>query len=84
MSAIARIGDRGNHGGTIITGSSNYLCRGSMVALTGDIYQCSVHGRQELVGRSHFKIHGKSVVLVGDRAKCGSVIQTGAGGTDFD
>lgn len=84
MQKLARLGDKGEHNGSIITASSNYTCRGAVVALTGDIYMCGAHGRQELIGASHFTENGKPVVRVGDQARCGAKILEGASGTEFN
>ncbi len=84
MSQIACLGDTSSHGGSIVTASSHFRCRGAMVALDGDLLACPIHGRQELIGDSHFQIFGKLVVRVGNKARCGATIMTGASGTDLD
>lgn len=84
MEKLARLNDRGEHNGKIITASSNYTCRGAKVALDGDIYECATHGRQRLIGSSHFTENGKSVIRVGDKAACGAKILEGAEGTSFN
>lgn len=78
---VSRIGDKGSHGGfdgSIVSVTGKVLCKGKLVALDGDIYECSKHGRSRLNATSEAIFNGKRVVRVGDSAECGAVIQEGA------
>lgn len=83
MSQIARNGDTSTHGGAIVGASSHMNCRGSIVALDGDMLMCPKHGPKPISANSHFRMNGKKVVIVGNQASCGATIVSGAGGTEL-
>lgn len=47
---IARLGDPGTHGGSVITASPDTDAEGISVARVGDIYACPIHGPNPIVG----------------------------------
>lgn len=45
---VARVGDTGSHGGTIINGSPNIRANDRPIALVGSTYNCPIHGPNPL------------------------------------
>ena len=80
MAAVARVGDPSNHGGHIVTGSSDVKANGIGVARDGDSHFCPLpgHGTTPLSSSASSEANGKSVVRVGDRAACGAHIISGS------
>lgn len=79
--AVARIGDRGSHGGKIITGANNVLVNGVPIARAGDIYKCadSTHSRNIIVGiPANSSALGRQAARVGMKTACGATIITGS------
>jgi len=75
---IARLGDTGSHGGSILSASPKIKVDGIFVARHGDSYFCNIHGMQTLISGAKTKADGISIVRVGDSASCGSVIINGS------
>ncbi len=77
---VARVGDTGSHGGTIITGSNTIFAEDKPVALVGDICDCPVRGPNPIVtgALSVFGNDGRPMAPVGSQTACGAVITSGA------
>lgn len=79
MAEIARIGDAGSHGGSIVTGSDDVLTNGIGTARVGDIYDCPLHGPNPIVtGSPDATANGQAVARVGDQTACGATIIAGS------
>ena len=81
MPAVARIGDTSNHGGIIISGSSEVFAQGLGVARKGDLHSCPIpgHGITPLISASQdVAAQGLGVVRIGDEAGCGAIIISGS------
>ncbi len=79
--AIARLGDRSDHGGQIISGAARTLVNGIPAARKGDQHSCPLdgHGVTPIVtGSDTTVIEGRPAARVGDRAGCGAVITSGS------
>jgi uncharacterized Zn-binding protein involved in type VI secretion len=77
----ARLGDRSDHGGTIISAASNYRCDGIPVARVTDLHYCPIpgHGVTPIVNGSFPVRHqGKIVACIGSVVGCGAKIITGS------
>lgn len=79
MPRVARLGDPGSHGGTIVTGAASVRSDGHLVARIGDTYACPLHGPNPIVeGSAHYRAEGSPVARVGDAMQCGAVVQDGS------
>lgn len=80
MQQVARLGDKSDHGGTIISASATYVAAGPRGAITGDLHSCPIrgHGVTSLSSDSIVKSKGQPVIRIGDKAGCGAAIITGA------
>ena len=80
MRSIARISDSSDHGGHIVSASSNATANGLKIAIDGDIHRCPIqgHGDTILIGGGSLKSKGRHVIREGDRAGCGAIIITGS------
>lgn len=81
MAAQARLGDRTDHGGAIISGASRTTVNGMSAARKGDLHSCPLkgHGVTPIVtGSASVMIEGRPAVRVGDRTGCGAVITSGS------
>ena len=79
--AQARIGDRSNHGGQIITGAARTYVNGISAARKGDMHSCPIegHGVTAIVtGSEKTNIEGQPAARIGDRTGCGAVIISGS------
>ena len=77
MPQVARLGDKGSHGGAIITASPNVNADGIALARVGDIYDCPIHGPNPIVtGSATVSANGSKVARLGDLAECGAAIVT--------
>ncbi|MFC7520962.1 PAAR domain-containing protein [Xanthomonas populi] len=66
------VGDRLDHGGSVVTGSAETDVDGKPVARIGDTVVCSVHGQTEIAsGDATVMIDGKPVARHGDKTACG-------------
>ncbi|MCF1502910.1 PAAR domain-containing protein [Afifella sp. H1R] len=76
---MARIGDAGSHGGSIVSGSPTGTADGEAIARVGDIYACPIHGGNPIAdGSPSYTLDGKAVARVGDPTACGAVIVSGS------
>ena len=79
--AQARLGDRSNHGGMIVTGAARTLVNGRPAARMGDRHSCPLpgHGVLPIIsGSPKVLIEGKPSARVGDAIACGARIVTGS------
>lgn len=86
-SAVARLGDSSDHGGTIITAATKTQVEGIMVARVDDLHSCPLpgHGVTPIVsGSAQFKAEGANVARTGSFAGCGAMIIGGATKTVCD
>jgi uncharacterized Zn-binding protein involved in type VI secretion len=77
---IARIGDKGTHGATIVEGSSTMFANGIGVARKGDRVSCPEHGDTTIVSNTATSVQAdnKDVAIVGSVCACGAVINEGS------
>jgi len=79
MPLIARLGDTGTHGGSIISSASKWKCEGALIARRGDIYACPIHGPNPIVeGSGLWQCEGAPVARHGDATACGATLISGA------
>lgn len=81
MPAVARLGDTSDHGGVIISASSNVKANGIEVARQGDQHSCPIkgHGITPLTASvTDVKVNGRLVITIGSQAGCGAVIDSGS------
>lgn len=79
---IARLGDTGTHGGSIVTAASKTKCEGQFIARVGDTYACPIHGPNPITsGSSAFTVEGAAVARTGSTTACGASIIGGASKT---
>lgn len=81
MPAIARVGDQTDHGGTIVSGSSDVTTNGIPTARIGDMHSCPIsgHGSTPIVtGSGSVTANGIPVARVGDSTGCGATIVSGS------
>ena len=76
---VARVGDTGSHGGTIIDGSPIIRANNRPIALVGSIYNCPVHGPNPIVTGAPY-VFGNDVLVahVGSKTACGAEITSGS------
>jgi uncharacterized Zn-binding protein involved in type VI secretion len=78
MRRIVLVGDKTDHGGVVITGSSSFTSNGSRVAMIGDMVSCPVrhHGVTPILPDSPrtAKSNGRLFALEGDLCGCGGKI----------
>jgi uncharacterized Zn-binding protein involved in type VI secretion len=78
---VARLGDTSDHGGTIISASSDTFADGVAIARSGDMHSCPIsgHGVTAMTSSSTTLVNGKSVIRVTvDQAGCGAKIVSGS------
>lgn len=69
------VGDRLDHGGSVVTGSGETDVDGKAVARVGDRAICSKHGQTTIVsGDSRVLIDGNPVARHGDKTACGATL----------
>lgn len=79
MPLIARLGDTGTHGGSIVTSASKWRCEGAFIARRGDTYLCPEHGPNPIVGGSSiWKCEDAGIARHGDLTACGATLISGA------
>lgn len=80
MSAVARLGDAGSHGGTIITASPDVFVNDKPVARVGDLYACPDHGVNPIVtGSPDIAVNDKAAAVVNiSKTACGATITEGS------
>ena len=76
---VARVGDTGSHGGSIIDGSPIIRANNRPIALVGSIYNCPVHGPNPIVTGAPY-VFGNDVLVahVGSKTACGAEITSGS------
>lgn len=79
MPKVARLGDTGSHGGSIVTASGDTFANGRGVARVGDTYNCAFHGPNPITsGSSDTITNGQQTAHVGSTTACGATIITGS------
>lgn len=74
---VARLNDRIDHGGEIISASENTKVNRRKVARLNDLVLCSIHGLQRIITASTtVKCNGRGVARRLDRISCGARIST--------
>lgn len=78
---IVLLGDPTDHGGSVITASSNYRVSGRRAALTGDMVSCPIkgHGVTPILTTRTTGSNGRAMVITGDHAACGAMVIGTAG-----
>lgn len=76
---VSRIGDTSDHGGQIITGSTNLQIENIPVARVGDTLDCTRHGKNPIITSMvmHTEDDGKPLAHIGSKTQCGATITTG-------
>lgn len=77
----ARLGDRSNHGGKIVSGAERTFVNGKPVARMGDKHDCPIpgHGTTNIVsGSPDTQTEGRPNARMGDAVGCGARIITGS------
>lgn len=78
---VARLGDRSDHGGTVISAASCTYVNGIPVARMGDLHSCPLdgHGVTPITsGSGCVLIEGQPVARIGDTTGCGATISSGS------
>lgn len=76
------VGDKLDHGGSVVAGASETDVAGKAVARIGDKCVCSVHGTVTIVsGDSSVVIDGQPVARHGDKTSCGASLISSQGTT---
>jgi uncharacterized Zn-binding protein involved in type VI secretion len=76
---IITVGDKTDHGGTVISGSSDHTIRGKAIARLGDKVVCpqfypggKPHGINKIISAHNtLKVNGVAVVVEGCKTECG-------------
>jgi uncharacterized Zn-binding protein involved in type VI secretion len=81
--SVARLGDPSDHGGNIVSASSDVTANGIGVARQGDMHFCPIpgHGTTPLhkaTGTTNWTVDGRAGMNVGDQAACGASISAGS------
>lgn len=75
------VGDKTDHGGVVITGSSVTLVDGKPVACVGDLVACPMggHGGNTVIvsGTSGVDVDGRMAARHGDKTSCGATLLSG-------
>lgn len=79
---IITVGDKTDHGGTVISGSPNHDIRGRAIARLGDQVDCpqfypggKPHGINKITTASKsFTVNGVQVAVEGSTAECGCTL----------
>lgn len=79
MPPVARLGDSGSHGGSIVTACQHTRSDGIRVARVGDAYACPIHGPNPIAaGSAIFTVEGARAARIGDPTACGASITSGS------
>lgn len=81
MPNVCRLGDTSNHGGVIISASSDVLANGIGVARQGDLHACPIpgHGVTAITtGSPDTNANGQPIARVGDSCGCGATLNSGS------
>lgn len=70
------LGDKTDHGGTVITASGHAQTGGRNIACVGDKVKCPRHKDDETIvtGDASLLIDGKPVAREGDKTSCGATL----------
>lgn len=81
---LAVLGDRSDHGGSIISTPSTVRTGGGMLAVEGAMHACPIrgHGVTPVFGEGTAANHGKRLVRTGCHTGCGATI-IGSGSAKF-
>jgi len=74
---LIRLGDKSDHGGTMITAGAHFTNRGIHGCIDGDQHSCPIphHGITRVTATSvKTKTNGKAILRSGDVADCGAVL----------
>jgi uncharacterized Zn-binding protein involved in type VI secretion len=74
---LIRLGDRSDHGGTMITAGGKFKNAGLPGCVQGDLHQCPIHdhGTTPVTATTAVnKTGGKAMLRSGDRAGCGAIL----------
>jgi uncharacterized Zn-binding protein involved in type VI secretion len=75
MPKVIRLGDTSDHGGAVITASSDYKSEGIFVARVSDLFDCPLHGVNPIAeGSPKHLNNGKRVARHGDHTQCGAAL----------
>ncbi|MGH8055393.1 MAG: PAAR domain-containing protein [Stenotrophomonas sp.] len=81
--AFIVVGDKLDHGGSVISGASQTDINGKAVARKGDRAVCSRHGPTSIVsGDVSVLIDGQPVARDGDKTACGAALLASQTSTD--
>lgn len=81
--AFIVVGDKLDHGGSVISGTSQTDINGKAVARMGDRAVCAKHGPTIIVsGDATVMIDGQAVARQGDRTACGATLLASQISTD--
>lgn len=76
---VARMGDIGSHGGTILSGDPAIQVNGRPIAHVQDIYGCPVHGPNPIITGAPNVLGGtRDIAYVGSKTACGAIITQGS------
>lgn len=81
---IILLGDKTNHGGQVISATSNIIINGKRAARVGDMVSCPKkgHGKNPIIeGASNFTCNGIAIATDGCRSDCGCYLISSL--TDF-
>lgn len=82
---IIVIGDRIDHGGTVVSGASATDIAGAAVARVGDRVVCERHGPTTIVsGDATTTVDGRPVARHGDKTACGGTLVSSQSTTFID
>lgn len=69
------VGDKLDHGGSVVSGSADTDVAGKAIARVGDKVACSKHGSTTIVsGDDSLVIDGRPVARHGDKTACGGTL----------
>jgi len=79
MPRDARIGDKGSHGGVLVTGSPDTIDENRRSSRVMDIYLCAIHGPQVVVsGSPKTIVNNRRNCRITSVCSCGAIIVSGA------
>lgn len=84
---VARLGDKSDHGGVIISSASKTTCEGKLVARVGDLHSCPIpgHGVTPIVtGSPQYTTEGQKTARTSSLTGCGAHIIGGATKTECE
>lgn len=81
--SVVHLGDRSDHGGTMITSSGEFTVDEIEGCVSGDLHRCPIqgHGTTPVISNSeNTGFDGRAILRNGDVAECGAVL-IGTGST---